>query len=76
VHDENSEASKAIQDRGGYALMPEWGTNPANHYLPRRRTDMVVQPDQLQRSDNPIKKDGQLPKPAQGDPSIDDVATW
>ena len=27
---------KAIRERGGYALMPEWGTRPANHYLPRR----------------------------------------
>ena len=29
---------RAIRERGGYALMPEWGTKPANHYLPRRIT--------------------------------------
>jgi len=35
VHDPESDASKAIEERGGYALMPEWETQPANHYLPR-----------------------------------------
>jgi Fe-S-cluster-containing dehydrogenase component len=38
VHDPDSEVSVAIRERGGYALMPEWGTQPANHYLPRRKT--------------------------------------
>ena len=61
---------------GGYQLMPEWGTHPANHYLPRRRTEMSTHPDQLQRADNPLKKDGKLPKPAQSDPSLDDVTSW
>jgi Fe-S-cluster-containing dehydrogenase component len=36
VHDPESEVSKAIAEREGYALMPEWGTKPANHYLPRK----------------------------------------
>jgi len=36
VHDPESAVSRAIRDRGGYALMPELGTRPANHYLPRR----------------------------------------
>jgi hypothetical protein len=31
--------SVAIRERGGYALMPEWDTRPANHYLPRRKTE-------------------------------------
>lgn len=35
VHDPKSDASIAIQERSGYALMPEWETQPANHYLPR-----------------------------------------
>jgi Fe-S-cluster-containing dehydrogenase component len=35
VHDPASEVSVAIKARGGYALMPEWGTRPANQYLPR-----------------------------------------
>jgi Fe-S-cluster-containing dehydrogenase component len=35
VHDPESDASKAIEERSGYALMPEWETQPANHYLPR-----------------------------------------
>ncbi len=36
VHDPESEVSRAIRSRGGYALMPELGTRPANQYLPRR----------------------------------------
>jgi sulfite dehydrogenase (quinone) subunit SoeB len=41
IHDPASEAATAIRERGGYALMPEWGTQPANHYLPRAITDRV-----------------------------------
>jgi hypothetical protein len=35
IHDPQSVVSKAIEERGGYQLMPEWNTRPANHYLPR-----------------------------------------
>jgi Fe-S-cluster-containing dehydrogenase component len=38
VKDPDSEVSVAIRERGGYALMPEWETKPANRYLPRRIT--------------------------------------
>lgn len=31
----------AIRERGGYALMPEWQTRPANQYLPRRAQQTV-----------------------------------
>jgi len=31
--------AKAIAERDGYQLMPEWNTKPANHYLPRRKTE-------------------------------------
>lgn len=41
VKDPDSEVSKAIRERGGYPLMPEWGTRPANQYLPRRPTTFV-----------------------------------
>jgi Fe-S-cluster-containing dehydrogenase component len=37
VHDPDSVVSVAIRERGGYQLMPEWGTRPANHYLPARQ---------------------------------------
>jgi Fe-S-cluster-containing dehydrogenase component len=36
VKDPDSEVSRAIRERGGYPLMPEWETSPANRYLPRR----------------------------------------
>jgi len=76
VHDPQSEVSQAIRDRAGYALMPEWGTQPANHYLPRRRTDLKIEVEELARVDNPLKIDGKLPKPAHSDPALDDVTSW
>jgi Fe-S-cluster-containing dehydrogenase component len=41
VNDPESEVSKAIAERGGYELMPEWDTRPANRYLPRVVTTEV-----------------------------------
>jgi Fe-S-cluster-containing dehydrogenase component len=76
VHDPDSEVSRAIREQGGYALMPEWGTQPANHYLPRRRSEITLHADELQRVDNPLKVDGKLPRPAPGAPALDDVTTW
>ncbi len=35
IHDPESEASQMIQKNHGFAIMPEHGTQPANHYLPR-----------------------------------------
>jgi Fe-S-cluster-containing dehydrogenase component len=43
IHDPASEAATAIRERGGYALMPEWNTRPANHYLPRKITEIIAQ---------------------------------
>jgi sulfite dehydrogenase (quinone) subunit SoeB len=42
VKDPQSEVSVAIRERGGYALMPEWETKPANQYLPRRKTEATL----------------------------------
>jgi Fe-S-cluster-containing dehydrogenase component len=42
VKDPESEVSQVIRERGGYALMPEWDTRPANHYLPRQVTPAAV----------------------------------
>jgi Fe-S-cluster-containing dehydrogenase component len=41
IHDPESAVSKAIAGHDGYSLMPEWGTMPANRYLPRRKTECV-----------------------------------
>jgi Fe-S-cluster-containing dehydrogenase component len=76
VHDPESEVSKAIRERGGYQLMPEWGTNPANHYLPRRKAEVKVRTEDLERVDNPLKVDGKLPRPRADEPSLDDVTSW
>jgi Fe-S-cluster-containing dehydrogenase component len=76
IHDPDSEVSQAIRERGGYALMPEWGTHPANHYLPRQRMKPRVETDQLVRADNPLKIDGKLPKPPPTDAALDDVTSW
>jgi Fe-S-cluster-containing dehydrogenase component len=76
IHDPASEASRAIREQGGYALMPEWGTHPANQYLPRRKTEKRLHPDELERHDNPLKVDGLLPRPAPDAPALDDVTSW
>jgi Fe-S-cluster-containing dehydrogenase component len=73
VHDPESEASVAIREQGGYQLMPEWGTEPANQYLPRRKTRMHIHKDELVRADNPLKKEQVRLPLGQGD-TIDDVA--
>jgi Fe-S-cluster-containing dehydrogenase component len=76
VHDAESAVSKAIRENAGYDLMPEWGTHPANHYLPRRKTNLKIHEDELERADNPLKVDGKLPKPKKSDPALDDVTSW
>jgi len=75
IHDPHSDAARAIRDNGGYALMPEWGTQPANHYLPRRKTRMRIHADELVRADNPLRVEGHPPKPAAGTATLDD-ASW
>ena len=35
--DPESEVSRLVRERGGYALMPELGYAPVNRYLPPRR---------------------------------------
>ena len=76
IHDPESVVSTAIRENAGYALMPEWGTHPSNHYLPRRKTPMHIHEDELVRTDNPLKIDGLLPKPAKSEPSLDDITSW
>jgi Fe-S-cluster-containing dehydrogenase component len=61
VHDPDSVVSVAIRERGGYALMPEAGTSPANHYLPRRKNENRTEPAQLVREANPLRVEGREP---------------
>jgi Fe-S-cluster-containing dehydrogenase component len=75
IHDTESEVSQAIAERGGYQLMPEWGTRPANHYLPRRKTEIRIHPEDLVRVDNPLKIDGKKPEINQRDLGREDFAT-
>jgi len=76
VHDPDSNVSVMIREEGGYPLMPEWGTKPANHYLPRRKTRLRIHEDELLRADNPLKKEGQLPAPPGDSPTLDDITSW
>ena len=76
VHDPDSEVSAAIRDRGGYQLMPEWGTKPANHYLPRRKTRITIHEDELERVDNPLKYEKFHPDRVIDEPTLDDVTSW
>ena len=73
VHDPDSEASRAIREQGGYQLQPEWGTRPANHYLPRRKQQIHISEDELVRADNPLRKEDEEPFDQQGE-TLDDVA--
>jgi hypothetical protein len=68
VHDPDAEVSVAIRERGGFALMPEAGTRPANHYLPRRKSENRTDPRQLVREHNPLRVEGREPEHAHGAP--------
>jgi Fe-S-cluster-containing dehydrogenase component len=76
VHDPDSEISVAIRENNGYQLMPEWGTNPANHYLPRHKTKIRIHQDELERADNPLAKEDRRPGGATEGPTLDDFASW
>ena len=75
VHDPDTDISVAIREEGGYQLMPEWGTNPSNHYLPRRKNKIRIHKDELERADNPLKKEGGEKRVVPSDTqTLDDVA--
>ena len=74
VHDPDSEVSTIIREQGGYQLQPEWGTNPANHYLPRRKVQSSVTKEDLVRVDNPLK-DENFTKPSDDDVTLED-SSW
>ncbi|MBF0193359.1 MAG: 4Fe-4S dicluster domain-containing protein [Magnetococcales bacterium] len=76
INDSDSQVSQRIREHGGFQLMPEWGTKPSNHYLPRRKTVVTIQPEQLVRSDNPLKIEGELSVPGKDDRSLDDYTSW
>ena len=48
VNDPKSEVSELIRENGGYKLMPEAGTDPSNHYLPKRRVVITLDEEELQ----------------------------
>lgn len=48
--DPNSEVSKLVHERGGYALMPELGYSPTNRYLPPRVTRPIPTHDVKKKS--------------------------
>ncbi len=76
VHDPDSEVSVTIREQGGYQLMPEWGTKPSNHYLPRRKTHVSYREEELERVDNPLKKENYQLGDDEGGHSLDDVTSW
>jgi Fe-S-cluster-containing dehydrogenase component len=62
VNDPTSTVSIAINEHGGYELMPEWETHPANRYLPRRVTMAVT--DAADRGSPPQQPPSQPPTPS------------
>src|SRR5262249_11642533 len=75
IHDPESEAGKAIRERDGYQLMPEWGSRPANHYLPGRKTAPHA-PETMGPVGDALDQDSKLPKPSPDEPSLDDAMSW
>jgi hypothetical protein len=54
-------------------LQPEWGSQPSNHYLPRRKMRIRIHPDELVRADNPLVKE-ELPELPKDVDTLDDVS--
>ena len=75
VEDPDSEVSVKIREEGGDPLMAEWGAQPSNHYLPRRKTHIRVREEELVRADNPLKREN-FTKPSKDDQSLDDIMSW
>jgi Fe-S-cluster-containing dehydrogenase component len=75
VHDPESIVSKAIREQAGYPLMREQGTRPANHYLPRRKTELPLHPNDLVRAENPLRVDGVEPGSGFPHGATEDFAT-
>ncbi len=73
VHDPESEVSRLIREEGGYQLQPEWGTRPANHYLPRKKQKINIEIEDLKRVDNPLK-DENFTKPSADDVTLEDTS--
>jgi Fe-S-cluster-containing dehydrogenase component len=76
IHDPESEASIAINLSNGYQLMPEWGTQAANHYLPRRKVDIKVHEEDLMRSSNPLDKEDRGQREPTTRVTLDDSTSW
>ena len=75
VHDPDSGVSRLIREQGGYPLMPELATQPANHYLPRKKVNMYIHEDELLRTDNPLTKED-LTEYDEGKPTLDDFGAY
>jgi Fe-S-cluster-containing dehydrogenase component len=45
--DPDSDVSRLVEARGGFALMPDLGTKPVNRYLPPREKDRPMQASPL-----------------------------
>jgi len=56
--------------------MPEWSANPANHYLPRRKVNITVHEEDLQRTDNPLRKEDRGPRAPSTRTTLDDSTSW
>jgi Fe-S-cluster-containing dehydrogenase component len=54
IDDPDSEASRWIREGKGYKVMPEAGTDPANHYLPKRQMKIELDEDELQVKNHAI----------------------
>jgi hypothetical protein len=56
--------------------MPEWGTQAANHYLPRRKVEIKVHEEDLMRSSNPLDKEDRGQRKPTTRVTLDDSTSW
>ena len=57
--------------------MPEWGTQAANHYLPRRKVNIKVHEEDLMRSLNPLDEEDRSQRLPTSSTTLDDsAASW
>jgi Fe-S-cluster-containing dehydrogenase component len=47
INDPESEAASKIRENHGFKLMPEVGTSPSNHYLPKQKVKINIDENEI-----------------------------
>ena len=71
ILDPDSDASKKIKMGQGYRLMPEAGTNPSNHYLPKRKITIRLDKEEMEVKHHNVVELGKKAAPKENQTSED-----